>query len=167
MNALKALSKKLKHKVRELRNPQTCWKYTTNNESITNLSRLSLAILTVKQKTTRHSRHKDILPCYQKQDAKEESLANTQSHLAIIAEDSPPKLPQVMNLIEETAKVQFSLKESAAEPADMIIESLSNQNKKQREISSGQPLSLRPLRNDDHGKHNRRDHQKEGSRSYY
>lgn len=71
-----------------------------------------------------------------------------------------------MDLIEETAKLQFSLGGSAAEPADVVLESPSNQNEKQRGISPRQPSTLRLLRNDDHGKHNRRHHRKEESRSY-
>jgi hypothetical protein len=62
VNALRALSDKLERKVREMRDPQTRWKHATKNESIANLSRLSLAVSTVEQTPTSHSRHKDILP---------------------------------------------------------------------------------------------------------
>ena len=62
--------------------------------------------------------------------------------------------------------MKASLGGSAAEPVDVVLESPSNQNEKQRGISPGQPSTLRPLGNDVHGKQNRGHHRKEESRSY-
>jgi hypothetical protein len=62
-----------------------------------------------------------------------------------------------MDLIKETAKLQLGPGGSAAELADVVLESPNNQN---------EPSTLRPLRNDGHGKHNRRHRRKEENRSY-
>lgn len=92
-----------------------CWKYTTNNESVANLSRLSLplTISMIEQGSASQATYEDIFPDGQQRYAEGEILAASKISLAMI-----PEVPLLEHSPDNTKSDQAEQSETSQQVTD-------------------------------------------------